>query len=87
MNNRVAYPLREEYTQLEDEDYAFLERFLDSTKSNLFFAKGIIFVEGDSEMLLLPALANLIGYPLHKSGVSLVNVSGTSFERYIKLFS
>jgi putative ATP-dependent endonuclease of the OLD family len=87
MNNRVAYPLREEYTQLELEDYAFLERFLDSTKSNLFFAKGIIFVEGDSEMLLLPALANLIGYPLHKSGVSLVNVSGTSFERYIKLFS
>ncbi|MEJ9233092.1 AAA family ATPase [Peribacillus butanolivorans] len=87
MNNRVAYPLREEYTQLEDEDYAFLERFLDSTKSNLFFAKGIIFVEGDSEMLLLPALANLIGYPLHKSGVSLVNVNGTSFERYIKLFS
>lgn len=87
MNNRVAYPLREEYTQLADEDYAFLERFLDSTKSNLFFAKGIIFVEGDSEMLLLPAIANLIGYPLHKRGVSLVNVSGTSFERYIKLFS
>ncbi|KGA96745.1 hypothetical protein AJ85_16905 [Alkalihalobacillus alcalophilus ATCC 27647 = CGMCC 1.3604] len=87
MHNRVAYPLREEYTKLEHEDYAFLQRFLDSTKSNLFFAKGIIFVEGDSEMLLLPALANLLGYPLHKSGVSLVNVNGTSFERYIKLFS
>ncbi|MGM0865440.1 MAG: ATP-dependent nuclease [Bacillota bacterium] len=87
MNNRVAYPLTEVYTQLEHEDYAYLERFLDSTKSNLFFAKGIIFVEGDSEMLLLPALSNLIGYPLHKSGVSLVNVNGTSFERYIKLFS
>lgn len=87
MNNRIAYPLSKEYTQLEDDDYAFLGRFLDSTKSNLFFAKGIIFVEGDSEMLLLPAFANLIGYPLHKNGVSLVNVSGTSFERYIKLFS
>jgi|GEM_PF-111316 len=87
MNNKVAYPLKKEFTKLENEDYAFLERFLDSTKSNLFFAKGIIFVEGDSEMLLLPALANLIGYPLHKSGVSLVNVNGTSFERYIKLFS
>ena len=87
MNNRVAYPLREEFTRLESGDYAFLERFLDSTKSNLFFAKGVILVEGDSEMLLLPAFANLIGYPLHKIGVSLVNVSGTSFERYIKLFS
>ncbi|KAB0443983.1 ATP-dependent nuclease [Lysinibacillus fusiformis] len=87
IDSKIAYPLSEEYTELEESDYAFLERFLDSTKSNLFFAKGIIFVEGDSEMLFLPALAKLIGYPLHKYGVSLVNVRGTSFERYIKLFS
>ncbi|MBT2216472.1 AAA family ATPase [Virgibacillus dakarensis] len=87
MHKKIAYPFREEYTALDKNDFAFLERFLDSTKSNLFFAKGIIFVEGDSEMLLLPALANLIGYPLHKYGISLVNVRGTSFERYIKLFS
>lgn len=85
--NKIAYPFREEYTNAEKKDYAFLERFLDSTKSNLFFAKGLILVEGNSEMLLLPALANLIGYPLHKNGISLVNVGGTSFERYIKLFS
>jgi len=87
INNSVAHPMRKEFTQLESEDFEFLERFLDSTKSNLFFAKGIIFVEGYSELLLIPALANLIGYPLHKYGISLVNVRGTSFERYIKLFS
>ncbi|MFP3324253.1 AAA family ATPase [Planococcus sp. SIMBA_160] len=87
MNDGVAYPFVEEFTDLDSEDYEFLERFLDATKSNLFFAKGIIFVEGESEMLLLPALANLIGYPLHKNGISIVNVSGTSFERYIKLYS
>ncbi|MBT2734731.1 ATP-dependent endonuclease [Bacillus sp. ISL-7] len=87
MHQKFAYPLREGFTRLDNEDYAFLERFLDSTKSNLFFAKGVIFVEGDSEMLLLPALANLVGYPLHKYGISLVNIRGTSFERYIKLFS
>jgi len=87
INNSVAHPMRKEFTQLESEDYEFLERFLDSTKSNLFFAKGVIFVEGYSELLLIPALANLMGYPLHKYGISLVNVRGTSFERYIKLFS
>src|SRR5690625_49632 len=87
INNNVAYPFLEKYTKLSTTDFDFLERFLDSTKSNLFFSKGIIFVEGDSEMLLLPALAKLIGYPLHKYGISLVNVSGTSFERYVKLFS
>lgn len=87
VHKNSAYPLNESYTMLEDQDYNFLERFLDSTKSNLFFAKGLIFVEGESEMLLLPALANLIDYPLHKYGISVVNIGGTSFERYIKLFS
>ncbi|WP_313894165.1 AAA family ATPase [Psychrobacillus sp.] len=87
IQGNVAYPMRREFSELEDNDFEFLERFLDATKSNLFFAKGVIFVEGDSEMLLIPALANFIGYPLHKYGISLVNVRGTSFERYIKLFS
>ncbi|WP_338752902.1 ATP-dependent nuclease [Bacillus sp. FJAT-52991] len=82
-----AYELSKGSTMLEDEDYEFLKRFLDATKSNLFFAKGIIFVEGDSESLLIPVIAELIGLPLHEYGISIVNVNGTSFERYIKLFS
>lgn len=85
--DKIAFSMEPDYTALKKEDYNFLKRFLDATKSNLFFAKGVIFVEGYSEMLLLPALAKLIGYPLHKYGVSLVNVGGTSFERYVKLFS
>lgn len=87
IHNNFSYPMDEKYTCLATDDYKFLERFLDSTKCNLFFAKGLIFVEGESEMLLIPAIAELIGLPLHKYGVSLVNVHGTSFERYIKLFS
>ena len=82
-----AYSLAEKYTKLDNDDYKFLERFLDATKCNLFFAKGLIFVEGDSELLLIPAIAELVDIPLHKYGVSLVNVGGTSFERYVKLFS
>ncbi|RTQ92242.1 ATP-dependent nuclease [Lysinibacillus telephonicus] len=87
VHNQFCYPMSKEYTLLNENDYKFLERFLDATKCNLFFAKGIILVEGDSEMLLIPALAELIGLPLHKNGVSIINVHGTSFERYIKLFS
>ena len=76
-----------EDTMLEEADYDFLNRFLDATKSNLFFAKGIILVEGYAENILLPALADLINLPLHRSGISIVNVGGTSFNQYIKLFS
>lgn len=87
MNAGKAYSMAPEDTMLEEADYDFLNRFLDATKSNLFFAKGIILVEGYSENILLPTLATLINLPLYRSGVSIVNVEGTSFEQYIKLFS
>ena len=75
-----------EYTRLNSGDYDFLQRFLDATKSNLFFAKGVIFVEGDAENILIPTIAKLIGYPLHKYGISIVNVGNTAFLRYSKIF-
>lgn len=87
LHNNKAFSMAETETMLESEDYEFLERFLDATKSNLFFAKGLILVEGDAENLLLPALAELIGYPLHEYGISIVNIGNTAFERYVKLFS
>lgn len=87
LNNGKAYSLAPEYTMLEDDGYEFLNRFLDATKANLFFAKGLILVEGYAENILLPALAELIDFPLHERGVSIVNVGGRSFDNYIKLFA
>lgn len=83
--NRV-YPMGHDYTMLDQIDYLFLERFLDATKANLFFAKGIIIVEGDAENLLLPAIADVIGYPLNKYGISLVKVGSKAWKRYAKIF-
>ena len=74
------------YTKLDRDDYAFLERFLDVTKANLFFAKGIILVEGWAEELLLPSIAKKIGINLTEKGISIVNVGGTAFLRYSKIF-
>ena len=58
--------MSKEYTMMKPADYKFLERFLDATKSNLFFAKGLIMVEGDAENLLIPAIADIIDKPLNK---------------------
>ena len=41
--NNGVYSLKSSETKLEKGDYKFLSRFLDVTKSNLFFAKNIIF--------------------------------------------
>ncbi|MCI8836923.1 MAG: AAA family ATPase [Hungatella sp.] len=84
--NNKAYLLDSAHTALDRGDYKYLERFLDSTKANLFFAKGIIFVEGDAENILIPVIANIIGMPLEKYGVSIVNVGSLAFLRYANIF-
>lgn len=84
--NNQAFPMEKGHTKLNSEDYGFLERFLDATKANLFFAKGIIFVEGDAENLLLPAISEVIDRPLYKYGVSIINVGSLAFKRYSSIF-
>ena len=86
LKNGNGYDLAFGRTKLEKGDYLFLQRFLDSSKTNLFFAKGVIMVEGDAENLLLPVIAEIIGLPLEKHGVSVVNVGSTAFLRYSRIF-
>jgi putative ATP-dependent endonuclease of OLD family len=81
-----AFSLAEEHTKLEKGDYRFLERFLDVTKANLFFAHGVIVVEGDAEAILLPVLARLMGTDLTEYGVSIVNVGGRGLRRFSNIF-
>ncbi len=47
IEGRKAFPMGAEHTQLSASDYRFLERFLDVTKANLFFARAVMIVEGD----------------------------------------
>ncbi|MDX0855181.1 AAA family ATPase [Sinorhizobium medicae] len=86
MSGGKAFPLRKGLTELEDGDYSFLEKFLDVTKANLFFAKGVVIVEGDGENILLPTIAKLLGKPFDDYGISIVNVGSTAFARYANIF-
>ncbi|WP_417353204.1 ATP-dependent nuclease [Flavobacterium alkalisoli] len=81
-----AFSLGHGQTGLHRDDYEFLERFLDATQANLFFAKGVILVEGAAENILVPAIAEIIGRPLDKYGVSVVSVGSKAFLRYAKIF-
>ena len=85
LKDGCGYDLSYTRTGLERGDYLFLQRFLDVTKSNLFFAKGIIMVEGDAENILVPVIAEILGYPLEKYGVSIVNLGSTAFLRYSRI--
>lgn len=81
-----AFTLARGHTELSPDDYRFLQRFLDVTKANLFFARGVMIVEGDAENILLPTLARLIGMDLSAHGVSIVNVGGVGLRRFARIF-
>lgn len=84
--NSKVYSLAPENTKLDKGDYLFLQRFLESSKANMFFSQGVIMVEGDAENLLLPTIAKIIDSNLSQYGVSLVNVGSIAFLRYSKIF-
>ncbi|MFH1743519.1 MAG: TOPRIM nucleotidyl transferase/hydrolase domain-containing protein, partial [bacterium] len=86
IHGRRAFSMARGKTILEESDYSFLQRFLDVTKANLFFARGVMIVEGDAENILLPTLANLIGRDFTEHGVSIVNVGGVGLHRYARIF-
>lgn len=84
--NNDVFPLAEGNTKLDPEDYKYLTRFLDVTKSNLFFSKGNIIVEGWSEEILIPELAIKLGYDLTKQEISVINVASTAYLHFAKIF-
>lgn len=62
-----------------------IERYLTATRSELLFARGVIFVEGDAEEALLPGFADALGYNLDQLGITVCNVAGVNFDPYVKL--
>jgi len=81
-----AFSLAEGQTKLTRSDYRFLQRFLDVTKASLFFARGVLIVEGDAENILLPVVARLINRGFERYGVSVVNVGGVGLSRFGRIF-
>ncbi|WP_316846861.1 ATP-dependent nuclease [Pedobacter psychrodurus] len=64
-----------------------LQRYIDVTKSQLLFAKSILFIEGISEELLISAFTLLDDYKLEDYRTEIVNVKGTSFYPFLYLFN
>ena len=77
---------------LSENDLKDLARYLDVNRGEVVFAKGVILVEGDAEVFLVPEFAQkmreaeFINYTLDGAGISIVNVSGTDFIPYVRFF-
>lgn len=64
----------------------YVQRFLDATKADMFFANRLIFVEGIAEELLLPVFARYLNKNLTDEHVLVVNMGGRYFQHFLKLF-
>lgn len=85
----VAYPGKV-FDLSKDEDKkskAYVERFLDATKSDMLFSSSVIFVEGIAEQLLMKCFSEYEGKSLVDRHVSVINVGGRYFEHFLKLFN
>lgn len=63
-----------------------LQRYLDVTRAELFFARKVILVEGAAELFIVDALAEKAGYDLKRASVSLLSTEGLNFDCFLPLF-
>ncbi len=83
------------FANLSEEDFSstnrsYLLKFLDTTKSQMFFANAVVLVEGIAEVILLPILSKKFSndkIDLEKNGVEIINVAGVAFEHFAKLYN
>ncbi|MHA1381918.1 MAG: ATP-dependent nuclease, partial [Candidatus Helarchaeota archaeon] len=64
----------------------YLHKYIDATKSRMFFSRKIILVEGISEQLLIPLFyKKYFNTTLEKDGCNIINVNGVSFSHFLKI--
>ena len=73
--------------ELTDEEKEDLTRYLDVTRAEMLFARGILLVEGDAEKFLVPVFANALGHSLDHLGITICSVAGTNFTPYVKFLA
>jgi putative ATP-dependent endonuclease of OLD family len=69
---------------LAESEWLDVDRYLDTTRSELVFARGVLFVEGFAEQALVPPLAASLGMDLDKLGITVCAIHGTHFTSYVK---
>jgi len=83
--------LEKEYAEAgQEQNFRFLKQYLTLNRAELFFADKAIFIEGDTERILLPAMMKKIDQednenPLLSQNISIIEVGAHShiFEKFI----
>ena len=63
-----------------------LQRYLNVTRAELFFARRLVLVEGTAELFIVEALAKNAGINLREHSVSVISTDGLNFDAFLPLF-
>lgn len=71
---------------LTERENLLLKRYLDATRSEMFFASAIIYVEGVGEQFIIPAIAKEVyGINLTEHNISVIPIHSRYFDPYLKI--
>jgi len=80
----VTCPFQLDPTRIGEGDLKCLAQFMRGGRSELFFARALIIVEGQSEVIAFPEFANALGCDLDRDGISVVNAECNNFAYILK---
>lgn len=85
-DNKVMSFAPFEDTLLTDREKLLLKRYLDATRSEMFFASALIYVEGVGEQFIIPAIAkHLYDLNVTEHNISVIPIHSRYFDPYLKL--
>jgi putative ATP-dependent endonuclease of OLD family len=71
---------------LSERENLLLKRYLDATRSEMFFASAIIYVEGVGEQFIIPSIAKeVFGINLTEHNISVIPIHSRYFDPYLKI--
>lgn len=72
---------------LSDATAGRVERYLDAVRSTLLFAKGVILVEGEAELVMVPAMIrSIFGLSPDELGISVIAMESAFFDHVAIIF-
>jgi putative ATP-dependent endonuclease of OLD family len=81
---KATQPFQLDPAQIDEEDLKCLAQLMRGGRSELFFARALIIVEGQSEVMAFPEFASALGCDLDRDGISIVNAESNNFAYILK---
>lgn len=79
--------INEKADKKEKREYALLKRYLDATRSELFFSSAVILVEGVAEQFIIPEISKKkFGINLVEHNISVIPIHSRYFDPFLKMF-